>query len=318
MGRSFWRLPNLTPLYQVDQQIAETNRHLFAPEDTYRMRYWGGKRGASGPEYPPAGATIDFYLDEAPDQPIKVDIRTDDGRIVRRYVGVTEKMKKAASGPPERAMKAPGPIAPSTIDTVTVHAGHNRMHWDLEYPEATPKTKGEDPYFGVYGGPMAVPGDYQVQLSAGDGTETQSFEVKMDPRVRKAGVTQDNLEAQLSLNRKILDAIGTARATAYVVDSARTHLRRAVEQGGRGQSDAKTTLDRLDALHDKLATSTEGSYQPPKLIDQLEYLYYMTSAADQPPGSDAFTRYETLEKRLDSIRSDWKQLRRNLDLPTTD
>ena len=219
---------------------------------------------------------------------------------------------------PKRAMKAPGPIAPSTIDTVTVHAGHNRMHWDLEYPEATPKTKGADPYFGVYGGPMAVPGDYQVQLSAGDWAETQSFAVKMDPRVQKGGVTQENLAAQLSLNQKILDAIGAARVTAYAVDSARTHLRRAVEQGQREQAEAESTLDRLDTLHDKLATSTEGSYQPPKLIDQLEYLYYMTSSADQQPGTDAFTRYETLRDRLADLRADWKQVRQTLDLPTTD
>jgi hypothetical protein len=321
MGRSFWRLPNLTPLYQLRQsseKIAEADRHLFAPEDAHRMRYWGGKRGASGPEYPPAGATIDFYLDEAPDRPITLDIRTDNGRTVRRYVGVTKQMKESESGPPERAMKAPGPIAPSTIDTFTVHAGHNRMTWDLEYPEATPKARGDAPYFGVYGGPMAVPGAYEVRLSSGDWTETQSFAVKMDPRVQKGGVTQENLEAQLSLNQKILDAIGTARATAYAVDSARTRLRRAAEQGKREQSDASSTLDRLDTLHDKLATSTEGSYQPPKLIDQLEYLYYMTSAADQQPGSDAFARYETLQTRLDSIRSDWKQLRQGLDLPQTD
>jgi hypothetical protein len=227
---------------------------------------------------------------------------------------MTEQMKESESGAPERAMKAPGPIAPSTIDTFTVHAGHNRMTWDLEYPEATPKVKGEDPYFGVYGGPMAVPGTYQVRLSVGDWSEAQSFDVKMDPRVRKAGVTQENLAAQLSLNQKILDAIGTARATAYAVDSMRTRLRQAVEQGVREQSDASSTLDRLDALHDKLATSTEGSYPPPKLIDQLEYLYFMTSAADQQPGTDAFTRYETLRDRLDGIRSDWKQLRGDLGL----
>ncbi len=318
MGRSFWQLDDLTPLYQVDEQIANADRHLFAPTDAYRMRYWGGKRGPSGPEYPPAGATIDFYLSETPDQPLTVDIRTDDGRTVRRYVGVTEQMKGAESEGPERAMKAPGPIAPSTIDTFTVHAGHNRMHWDLEYPEATPKVKGEDPYFGVYGGPMATPGSYEVRLSVGDWTDTQSFEVKMDPRVREAGVTQKNLEAQLSLNQKILDAIGAARATAYAVDSARTRLRQAVEEGQREQSAVESTLDRLDTLHDKLATATGTSYPPPKLIDQLEYLYYMTSAADQSPGSDAFSRFETLEKRLNTIRSDWKQLRQNVEKLKTD
>jgi len=155
-------------------------------------------------------------------------------------------------------------------------------------------------------------------LSAGDWDATQPLTVKMDPRVQNAGVTKEDLEAQFALNRDILDAIGTARATAYAIDSVRTRLRTAVENGQRDQATAQSTLDRLDALHAKLATTTEGSYPPPKLIDQLEYLYYMTSAADQNPGSDAPARFQTLDKRLSDIRAEWKQLRRQLDLPTTD
>ena len=317
MGRSFWVLDNLTPLYQIDEQLAEADRHLFAPRDAYRLRYWGGQRGPSGPEYPPAGAMIDFYLEEAPDQPITLDI-LDGTDVVRRFVGVTEQMETADQERPARSMKAPGPVEPSTIDTFTVHAGQNRFTWDLEYPEATPKTQGEGTYFGVYSGPMALPGSYRVRLSAGNWDATQPLTVKMDPRVRNAGVTKEDLEAQFALNRDILDAIGTARAAAYAIDSVRTRLRTAVENGQRDQATAQSTLDRLDALHAKLATSTEGSYPPPKLIDQLEYLYYMTSAADQNPGSDAPARFQTLDKRLSDIRAEWKQLRGQLDLPTTD
>ena len=318
MGRSFWMLDNLTPLYQIDEQVASADRHLFTPEDTYRMRYWGGARGPSGPEYPPAGAAVDFFLEEAPSEPVEVDILTDDRRVVRRYVGVTEQMKSTEQGAPERAMKAPGPIAPSTIDTFTVRSGHNRMHWDLEYPEATPKVKGDDPYFGVYGGPMATPGTYRVRVSVGDWSQTRTFALKMDPRIREAGVTQENLDAQLALNQKILDAIGAARSTAYAIDSVRTRLRHVGQQGQRDETDVHATVTRLDSLHSTLATSREGSYPPPMLLDQLEYLYYMTSAADQQPGSDAYSRFETLQDRLTEIRDRWKTLRREVDLPEAD
>jgi len=318
MGRSFWMLDNLTPLYQIDEQIASTDRHLFTPEDAYRMRYWGGARGPSGPEYPPAGAAVDFVLAEAPAEPVEVDILTDDVRVVRRYVGVTEQMKSIEQGASERSMKAPGPIAPSTIDTFTVRSGHNRMHWDLEYPEATPKVEGDDPYFGVYGGPMATPGTYRVRVSTGDWSQTRTFALKMDPRIREAGVTQENLDAQLALNQNILDAIGAARSTAYAIDSVRTRLRHLVQQGQRDETGVQSTVTRLDSLHSKLATSREGSYPPPMLLDQLEYLYYMTSAADQQPGSDAYSRFETLQDRLTEIRDRWKTLRREVDLPEAD
>lgn len=318
MGRSFWVLDNLTPLYQIDRDLASADRHLFVPRDASRMRYWGGQRGPSGPEYPTAGAMIDFYLDETPEAPITLDILDEDGSLVRRYAGVTDSVAESESPESDRAMKAPGSIDPSTVDTFAVQAGHNRFTWDLEYPEATPKTQGEGTYFDVYSGPMAPPGSYQVRLSAGDWSETRPLTVTMDPRVRADGVTEEDLQEQFALNRQILDAIGTARATAYAIDSTRTRLRQTIEQGRRETETVQSTLDRLDTLHDKLATSTETSYPPPKLIDQLEYLYYMTSSADQQPGSDASTRFDTLQSRLEDVRSEWNQLRQDVDVPEAD
>jgi photosystem II stability/assembly factor-like uncharacterized protein len=316
MGRSFWVIDNLTPLYQVDETVASADHHLFAPADAMRMRYWGGQRGGpSGPTYPPAGATIDFYLREAPEEPVTIDLLNDDGEVVRRYAGVPD-APDAAPAAPERAMAAPGPLPPSTVDTVAVHAGHNRMTWDLEYPQATPKPEGEGTYFGVYSGPMALPGPYRVRVSAGDWTETRPFRVEMDPRVREAGVTRADLAAQHALNHRILDAIGQARALKQAVDSVRSRVRAAVDNGTMDAADAP--LDRLTRLYNQVATSTEGSYPPPKLIDQLEYLYYMTSAADQAPGSEAPARVDTLEARLEDLRAEWRQMRQTLDLPTTD
>jgi photosystem II stability/assembly factor-like uncharacterized protein len=310
MGRSFWRLPNLTPLYQVDDKIASTDRHLFAPEDAYRMRYWGGKRGPSGPEYPPAGATIDFYLDEVPNQPLTVDIRNDNGQVVRRYVGVADADAASPSGnAPERTMGSP-PVPPQSIDTVQVHAGHNRITWDLHYAGPPAPADGQ--------GPLAAPGPYQVRLSVGDAQQTRSFAVRMDPRVEDTNVTQDDLEEQLAFNRRLQDAITEAEALAHTVDSVRTRVQEARDAGALADDEAQSMIDQLDKLHGKLVTDETGSYQPPMLIDQLGYLAWMTGSADQELGSDAFRRLETLQAQIDDLRSDWKQMRQTLDLPTTD
>jgi hypothetical protein len=34
----------------------------------------------------------------------------------------------------------------------------------------------------------------------------------------------------------------------------------------------------------------------------------MTTSADQHPGDDAYARFHTLNKRLEDIASDWRQL----------
>lgn len=47
----------------------------------------------------------------------------------------------------------------------------------------------------------------------------------------------------------------------------------------------------------------------PMLIDQLEYLYYMTISADQRPGDDAYSRFEVLRKELEKYQSDWEQMK---------
>lgn len=52
-----------------------------------------------------------------------------------------------------------------------------------------------------------------------------------------------------------------------------------------------------------------GSYPPPMLIDQIEYLYFMTTEADQQLGQDAFERYEELRGQLDTLLERWSQTR---------
>ncbi len=60
----------------------------------------------------------------------------------------------------------------------------NRFVWDLHYEEAH-RVPGY--YFWEYGdgarGPLAVPGKYQVRLTADGKSGDGSFELKIDPRV---------------------------------------------------------------------------------------------------------------------------------------
>ncbi|MFB6279133.1 MAG: WD40/YVTN/BNR-like repeat-containing protein [Salinibacter sp.] len=303
MGRSFWVFDNLTPLYQVDAQVAAADHHLFAPKDAYRMRYRSGRRGPSGPTYPAPGATIDFVLSDTSATPVTLDILNDQKEVVRRFVGTTGEPDEAAPPSDERTMGTP-PVRPSSIDTFAVHQGHNRFRWDLRAPSGD--------------GPLVAPGPYRVRLSTGDWRQTRSLAVTMDPRLRKARTTRSDLEEQAFFNQRLQSAIAEAEATAEALDSMRTRVKDAHEAGEMSASEAQPLLDRLDALHGRLVTSEEGSYQPPMLIDQLGYLAWMTGSADQELGEDAFARFETLRTRLDRIQNRWQSLRADLEVPATD
>jgi hypothetical protein len=281
------------------------------------MRYdgsgggYGRGEGPSAPEYPEPGATIDFALSEGQvpsASPLTLDILTQEGDLVRRFVGTTGDTDDASASPERRMGQLPIPA--SSIDTFAVHSGHNRFRWNLRYPGPAPPADGS--------GPLAVPGTYKVRLSVGDWTQTRSFALKMDPRLQKTGTTRADLEEQFFFNRRLQGAIEEAEATAHAIDSMRTDVQAAHDAGEMPESEAKPLLSRLDELHGTLVTSEEGSYQPPMLIDQLGYLAWMTGSADQELGEDAFSRFETLRTRLDRIQQQWRSLRADIEVPTTD
>lgn len=304
MGRGFWILDNLSILHQIDHGLARQDYHLYQPRDAYRMRY----RGSSGvPEYIDAGAMIDFYLAEIPDKPLALQIVNEDGTPVRSFVGKVEDSKEDSieSSEEEVNMKAPGDI-PGTAGELKLKKGHNRFIWNLRYPGKTMASEDEETYFGVGAGPMTVPGTYIVKLTVGDWSQEQKLTIKIDPRIEAAGVTMADLQAQLEHNLKVRDAIGKAKLIAANIDSMHSGLKSASEEGKDG---TQSKIDHLDALHNRLVTSEEGSYPPPMLIDQLEYMYFMTIRADQRPGDDAYARFKTLQKELEEIEAEWESIK---------
>jgi len=47
----------------------------------------------------------------------------------------------------------------------------------------------------------------------------------------------------------------------------------------------------------------EGTYMQPMLIDQIAYLYFMVSDADQALGQDALQRLEVLMQQFTSLKA---------------
>ena len=75
-GRSFWILDDLTPLQQIDASVKDAKVHLFAPRPAYRVeRGFSFGAGAAIGKNPPAGAILDFYVDEiSEDKKVSLEI----------------------------------------------------------------------------------------------------------------------------------------------------------------------------------------------------------------------------------------------------
>src|SRR5205807_1030118 len=140
---------------------------------------------------------------------------------------------------------------PSALPTKT---GMNRFAWDLRYPGG-PAAGGDGEGGGFSGaGPLAAPGAYKARLTAGGVTKTESFTVKIDPRVAKDGTTAADLAEQTKFSLKVRDALAEAR-------QLQARVRQAVD-AKRGDA------AKIQAVLGKLVTKS-GPYEDQMFIDQL-------------------------------------------------
>jgi photosystem II stability/assembly factor-like uncharacterized protein len=270
MGRAFWIMDNLTPLHQLalrHQAVMTTEAYLFQPRDAYRMRYAAVAGGPGQPEYPPPGAWIDYYLAGEPSSEVTIEITDGKGASVRT-LSSRQPVGDATS-------RGGGGLVP-----LPTRPWHNRVLWDLRHA-GTPGMPG----------PLVAPGTYQVRLSVGEWTQSRPIEVRVDPRVAAAGVTQADLQEQVDLLLKLGDAVADARALAGKLQGARDAAK---GDAARAKS--------LQALVDRLVTANIV-YPTPMLIDQLSNIARMAGQADQKPGRDAFQRHDDLMKELAAIKA---------------
>jgi photosystem II stability/assembly factor-like uncharacterized protein len=266
MGRGLWIMDNITPLQQLagrHQAIVMSPAYLFQPREAFRMRYAAAGGDPAGPEYPPPGVYLDYYLGGPPSEDVTIEILDGRGTTVRTLSSAP----LTAAEPP-----LPGRIA------LPGKAWHSRVLWDLRYDN---------------GGPVVVPGTYQVRLSVGDMGQTRPLEVRIDPRVAADGVTPADLAEQLDLLVKLRAAISDAGALRLAIESA-------MAKAAGNQPRARA----LQALHGRVVTAS-GPYPQPMLIDQLRNVARMIDQADQKPGKDAWDRYQDLAKDLAGIKAEF-------------
>ncbi|MFQ5741943.1 MAG: WD40/YVTN/BNR-like repeat-containing protein, partial [Acidobacteriota bacterium] len=283
MGRGFWILDDLTPLHELSPKLASRDLHLFAIRDAYRLhgpgRFGRSSRRPEEPRYPRPGARITYYASHPPEAEIGLEILDDGGRVIRQFSSAPP----TSPAPSQEANQRPEPFGRSASSRLAKDAGTHRFVWDLRYPgpwdKETAGSRG--------GGPMVPPGTYQARLSSGGWSQTRAFQVRLDPRVEKEGITEIDIQAQVKLALEVGDTLSRARRTAARLEEAKKALDEPDEQLRAG----------LSHLQSQLVTASVR-YSRPMLIDQLAYLYENLIRADQRPGHDAYQRYDELRRTL--------------------
>ena len=288
-GRAFWILDNISALRAFDATLDAAPANLFAPRDAYRTRYAGSFGGVESsrddpadPQYPPAGAMIDYWLSPSLTGPVTLDILDARGTVIRSFssnlAGVTS--DSAAGIRPMVTVRSGTPRLPRA-------AGVNRFTWDFTVAGAWSPSAAQS----GRNGPAVAPGAYRVRLTAGQTTLTQPLTVRIDPRSAADGITVADLQAQFNHNVKVRDLVTEVNRLVSVLDEQRKRLASA----GAAAAD---TIRGVDAIRATVVTPPIR-YTKPELQSHIQYLYGMTTQADQRLGRDATERYTTLRKELD-------------------
>ncbi|HWW76574.1 MAG TPA: hypothetical protein VNZ44_14350 [Pyrinomonadaceae bacterium] len=337
-GRGFWILDDLAALRQLTdaQRAGGGESALLKPEDAYRMPGGGGALPptATAGQNPPNGVVVYYYLKSKPASDVTLEFFDPAGKSVRKFTakapprpqptpsGGTAGQPGASTAPGSAQVQTPPeqPQAPSGEESsevegrrggaqprVSTDAGLNRFVWDMRYPDAS-RFPGMILWAGGVTGPRAVPGTYQVKLTADGQTYTQTFEIKKDPRLQ---TTQDDFNKQLALLTKIRDKLTeTHNAVAQIRDVRRQLddlMKRAADQ-----PNAKPVLTAGAALNRKLQAVEEELYQtknqssqdplnfPIKLNNKLAALGGIVASADAQPTEQSYALYDELAAKIDA------------------
>jgi len=292
-GRSFWILDDITPLRQLNPEVAAAEAWLFRPQTAVRVRPAGFEGTPLPPETPQGenptnGAVIDYFLKSRPNTPVTLEITDSEGKLVRRY----SSGDKPPQLDPKRIDVPMYWIHPST--PLSAEAGMHRFVWDMHYAASTAQQNPRAAFFGGGGaGPWAPPGLYSVRLAAEGHSHTQPLALKPDPRVK---MPPADLVKQFTLAR-------------------------AINENQAKLQDASREANRLhDQLHGLVAKL--GGQQA--LAAQVESLDKKVMTVAGPPSASGFGAEApaTAQPTLRSVSAAWGELDRAVEsadvAPTVD
>ncbi len=315
-GRGFWIADDVTPLQQLTDEVAAKEAHLFAPRDAYRFRPTTASVAMfddpSAGEDPPQGASINYWLKEAPEEDtddetkIKVEISNAVGDLVKSIDG-------------------------------TKKAGINRVWWNLRGEQSEKIQLRTKPMYAdwvalgderVRTPPvprltvLAPPGTYTVTLKIGEGDDAESFEqslvVLKDPH---SGGTEEDIRLQNTMSTELWNDMNTLAKAVNRIEWIRRQLKdvKAVAADLGTQTEAVVSnADELDStfvtLEEKFlqlrATGTGQDFARwrSQLAGRIAYLAGSVATADFRPTDQHQEVHAELKERLASYQSELEGL----------
>jgi photosystem II stability/assembly factor-like uncharacterized protein len=298
-GRAFYVLDDVPLLYQLTDSVSTEEAHLFQPKSTYR--FGGGGRGGGGGgrgagpvgENPAGGAVINYWLKGRPQGEVTLEFLDGAGKTVNQF---SSRAPAVPQGPPPEEEEFRAPPAPR----VTAAPGMNRFVWNLRYPDAT-SFPGMILWAGSLTGPRVPPGTYTVRLTVDGKQQSQTFEVKKDPRL---ATTPEEYTKQVTLALQIRDKLSDTNEGVIRIREVRKQLDEYARRDDKRVADAAKALSaKLTAVEEELYQTKNRASEDPlnfpiKLNNKLAHVLGLVEGSDDQPTQQSYMVYEDLATRV--------------------
>lgn len=288
-GRSFWVMDKIDMLRQLDATGSAGNAvRLFAPAPSVR--------GID------QGLAIDYLLPATP-KSLTLDILDANGQLVESFAGTAEAPKKDGDGKDkpkdgdkDEKKKDKPPLKP------TMKAGLNRFTWPMRYPGFTRFEK-MILWTSRNKGVLAPPGRYTARLTVDGQSQSQPFEIEVDPRVSAA---PEAIRARFDLAMAASAKVSQANEAVLLIRGVR---QQAEALAPRAPAPVRTAIDRLGqrlgAIEGEIYQVRNSSRQDPlnypiKLNDKLAGLIGVVDSAEAAPTDQARATFADLSGKLDA------------------
>ena len=291
-GRSFWILDDLTPLHQINDEVAKADVFLYKPREAYRMMGGSFPSPALG-QNPPSGSVIYYYFREKPEEEVILEFLDIEDNLIKKY---SSKMKAG----PQR---------------LSVKKGMNRFIWNMRYADAE-RVPRAILWGGMLNGPLAVPGAYQVRLTEGKASFTQKWEWRKDPRLT---ATQEDFQEQFDFLIQVRDKISEVNRNINRLRSVKSQLD-ALAKKIKDHENDKDIIEKIGILKEKLKavedvliqSKSESRQDPlnyPILLDnKIAALAGVVSRADAKPTDQNYAVFKELSAQADAQLIKLKQI----------
>jgi photosystem II stability/assembly factor-like uncharacterized protein len=274
-GRSLWIIDDLTVLHQLNKDTEKQNVLLYKPKDAYRLSGGRGRTSRTAGTNHSGGVNIYYYIKEMKEKDVaSISIFDSNDNLIKKFSTKPNKEKKEGK--------------------LTLKEGNNIFNWNMMYDGAE-SVKGMILWWASLSGPMALPGNYKVELAYNDTKQTQPFTILKNPT---SEATESDLRAQFDfindINTKMTE-IHKALKNVKKVRSQVSVLKKSITD----KKEHAGLIEFADKLVKEMTTIEETLYQtksksgqdplnyPIRLNNKLAHLNSLTRIGNFAPTQQA-------------------------------